>query len=317
MKILITGATGFVGSNFAYKFIELGHEINLIIRQESDFWRIEPIKDRVKLHYVDLNNAEDLEKFIFDLKPEIILHFATYGAYQGRQQDVKLTIDTNLLGTINLINACGKTDFKCFINTGSSSEYGAKDEPMKETDILEPNNLYGATKAAAAIYAQFMAKKSDLPIVTMRLFSPYGSFEEGSRLIPSIIKSYLTNIELNIVSSDSVRDFIFMDDAVSAYLKAIEKIDFAKGHIFNIGAGVQYSFKELADTVKKITNSDLEPKYGAIKSNQYEPKMWVADISKAKKMLGWEPKFSLEDGLKKDIEWFNKNLALYNQKDAK
>ncbi len=316
MRVLITGATGFVGSNFAYKFLELGHEVNLIVRPEAKFWRIEPIKDKLRLHTVDLNNAEELDKFISDLKPEIILHFATYGAYPGKQQDINLTVNTNLLGTINLINACSKINFKCFINTGTSSEYGAKDEPMKETDILEPNNFYGITKAASTMHSQFMAKKNNLPILTMRLFSPYGPFEESGRLIPNVIKAYLTNSELNIVSPGSVRDFVFMDDVIGAYLKAIEKIDFVKGNIFNIGSGVQHSFKELADTVKKITNSGLEPKYGAIKSNQYEPKMWVADISKAKKMLGWEPEFSLKDGLKKDIEWFSKNLTLYNQKNA-
>lgn len=312
MRVLIAGATGFVGSNFAYKFVELGHEVNLLIKPESNLWRVEGIKNKTKLHYVDLADAEELDKFISELKPEIILHFAAYGAYQGNQQDINLTVNTNLLGTVNLINACSKINFKCFINTGSSSEYGAKDLPMKETDILEPNNFYGVTKAASTAYSQFIAKKNNSPILTMRLFSPYGPFEESGRLVSSVIKAYLTNSELNIVSPDSVRDFIFMDDVINAYLKAIEKIDIAKGNIFNIGAGVQHSFKELADTVKKITGSNLEPNYGAVQSNQYEPKMWVADISKAKKMLGWEPEFSLEDGLRKDIEWFRKNLALYN-----
>src|SRR3989344_7983952 len=187
-KILITGGTGFVGSNFVHELLEAGGDMHLIVRPESNFWRINDIKDKLKLHYVDLLDAAEMEKFIAELEPEVILHFATYGAYQSRQQDIKLMIDTNLLGTINLVNAASKTKFDCFINTGSSSEYGEKDHPMKETDILEPNNLYGVTKAAATMYAQFMAKKMNLPMATIRLFSPYGYFEEEGRLMPNVVK---------------------------------------------------------------------------------------------------------------------------------
>ena len=92
-KVLITGGTGFIGSNFVNKFLELGDEVNLIVRPESNFWRIESVKSKTKLHLVDLTNAEEIERFIGNLRPQIILHFATYGAYQGRGQDIKRTID--------------------------------------------------------------------------------------------------------------------------------------------------------------------------------------------------------------------------------
>jgi len=313
-KILITGGTGFIGSNFVYKFLELGHDVHLIVRPESNFWRIEPIKNKLRLHKVDLGNIEELEKFISNLKPEIILHFATYGAYQGRQQDNKATIDTNLLGTINLVNALSKIKFDCLIYTGSSSEYGIKNKPMKETDLLEPDNLYGITKAAATMYCQHMSKKHNLPIVTLRLFSVYGYFEGKERLIPTIIKSCLENKKLKLSSANPVRDFIFIEDIIDAYLAAIKKIQKIKGEIFNLGTSKQAKIAQVVDLVKKLTHSSIEPHYGEVIPVQTEPKTWVADISKIKKLLSWQPKYNLRKGLEKNIEWFKKNIYIYEEK---
>jgi len=311
-KILITGGTGFVGSNFVYKFLKLGDEVNLIVRPESNFWRIESIKSKIKLHYINLTSAEAVERFITDLHPQIIFHFAAYGAHQEWQQDVKTIINTNLLGTINLVNASSKIDLECFINTGSAMEYGAKDKSMKEDNLLEPNNLYGITKASATMYCQFMSRKMNLPLVTMRLFSPYGCFGEKRALIPTIIKAYLINSELNLSSPSLSRDFIFMEDVIESYLKVIEKINSVKGNTFNIGSGIQHSIADVVGMVKKMTNSNLEPNYKTTEKIQHEPQNWAADISKAEKLLNWKPKFSLEEGLKKNIEWFSQNLALYN-----
>ena len=310
-KILITGGAGFIGANFTYKFLDLGYNVHLIEKKESNLWRLEGIKDKLGLHFVDLKNYDELESLITRLKPQIIIHFAAVGTYPRKQQELKAMVETNLLGTINLVNACSKINFQCFINTGSSSEYGIKDKPMKETDLLEPDNPYGITKAAATMYCQYIAKKSDLPIVTIRPFAPYGYFEEKERLIPTVIKSCLMNRELKLSSPKSVRDFIFIEDLIEAYLLAIKNIRAIKGEIFNLGTGKQSTIAKVVRTIKKITHSTIKPKYGQVKPVQAEPKNWVADISKIKKILNWQPKYDLEEGLKKDIKWFEKNISVY------
>ena len=306
-KVLITGGTGFIGSNFVYKFLELGDDVHLIVRPESNFERINSIKDKLGLHYIDLFNFAETENFIAELKPDVILHFAAYGTRQGKQQDAKLTVDTNLLGTVNLVNAASKIKFDCFINAGSSSEYGEKNHPIAEEDLPEPNNLYGVTKVAATMYCQFLAKKMDLPIVTMRLFSPYGYFEEKGRLMPNIVTAGLRGEKFTAPSPSPTRDFVFIEDVINAYTKAIANINGIKGHILNIASGKQYSIAEVVDVVEKILGRKLEVEYGSIEVKQHEPKMWVADISKAKKLLNWSPINSLEDGLRKYIVWVRKN----------
>ena len=311
-KVLITGGAGFIGSNFVYKFLDLGYKVIVLEVEGANLWRLDKIKKQIRVEFVNLKNYDRIEALIAELNPQIILHFATYGVSLSRQQDIKETVDTNLLGAINLVNACSKIKFECFINTGSNSEYGAKDKPMKEDDLLEPNNLYGVTKAAGTLYCQYVAKKLDLPIVSTRLFSPYGYFEEKDRFIPTVIRSYLRNSELNLSSPDSVRDFIFIEDIIDAYLAIIKNIAKVKGEIFNIGTGKQTPIAEVVDAVKKSVRSTMEPKYGQVKKAQLEPKNWLADIYKTKKMLNWQPKYNLAKGLEKDIEWFRKNLYLYN-----
>ncbi len=310
-KVLITGGAGFIASNFVRKFLKLGYKIYIIEKKGSNFWQLEDIKNKIKINYIDLKNFPKLESFIIKTKPQIILHFAAYGTYPRKQQDVKMMIDTNLLGTINLVNALRKIRFECFINTGSSSEYGIKNKPMREADLLKPNNLYGVTKAAATMYCQYMAKQYDLPIVSSRLFAVYGYFENRERLVPTIISSCLKNEKLKLSSPSSVRDFIFIEDIINAYLKIIENIQRIKGEVLNLGTGKQIDIAQVVSLIKKITNSRIKPEYNQIKPAQTEPKNWGADISKIKRLLNWQPQYSLEEGLKKDIRWFRKNISVY------
>ena len=309
-KVLITGGAGFIGANFTQRFLDLGHSVHLIDQPEANLWRLEKIKDKINTHFIDLKDYEKLESFIFELKPDIIIHLAAYGTYPGNQKDIKKTIETNILGTINLVNACSKINFDCLINTGSSSEYGIKDKPMQENDLLEPDNLYGVAKAAATMYCQHMAKKLDLPIAVIRPFSVYGYFEEKERLVPTVIKACLENSQLNLSSSNSVRDYIFIEDLIDGYLTVIENIQNNKGEIFNLGIGEQKKISEVVEIVKKITQSPVEPQYGQVKAAQAEPKNWIADISKMKS-LGWQPEHNLDQGLEKTIAWFKQNLSLY------
>jgi len=310
-KILITGGAGFIGANFIYKFLELGYRVFVFEKKEANLWRIKKIKNRISLYSPDLTDYKKTEKIISKIKPHIVIHFAAYGAYQKFQQDIEATINTNIISSINLINACNKVGVECFINTGTSSEYGIKTKPISETDVLEPDNLYGITKSTITQYGQMMAKNFNFPIVTMRPFSVYGYFEEKGRLFTDIIRACIKNESLELSHPDSVRDYIFIEDLIDGYLTAIKDIKKVKGQIFNLGSGKQSSVDNVFKTVKKITGSSIKPNYGKIKKAQTEPKNWTAKISKSKRLLNWSPKHNLEQGAKKDIEWFKNNIDLY------
>lgn len=182
---------------------------------------------------------------------------------------------------------------------------------MKETDLLEPNSQYAVFKAAATYYCQYLAKSKKMPIITIRPFSVYGQYEESTRLIPTLINSLLNNTCPPLVSPDTARDYIFIDDMVDAYLAASQRPDLG-GEIFNIGSGKQTTIKEIVDLSTCLTGANVKPKWGTMEQRIWDQNIWQADISKARSMLNWSPKNNLEEGLTKTISWLKDNADLFH-----
>ncbi|TAM36238.1 NAD-dependent epimerase/dehydratase family protein [bacterium] len=312
-KILITGASGFVGANLARFLVNNGLSPHVFVRKDSDLWRIKDILGRIKVHILDISDGSATRVAVSRLKPEVVLHCAAYGGYHF-QLDRDKIIRTNLIGTINLLSACIKNGCECFINTGSSSEYGLKNKPMRESDLLEPVTDYAAAKAAATLFCGAIAKREKIPIVTLRLFSAYGPYEQGHRLIPSLILSCLKKDNPKLSSGSPVRDFVFIEDVVNAYMKAIAHKDKLSGEIINIGSAREYSVREAAEKIIALSPHKVKPLWKKVVNPRIEPHRWQADITKARKLLGWKPLFTFERGLKKSLEWFSENAGLYNGK---
>lgn len=309
---LVTGATGFIGSNLVRELVSLGHNVNIIVRDRKLNWRITDIANKVGIFECDITDPK-LEGIINKIKPDYIFHLSGYGNLP-QEDDIHKMIDINLKGTINLLNSLSKNSFKLFINTGSSAEYGIKETKMKESDMLSPINNYGVVKSAITLYCQKEAIRNSLPIISFRPFTPFGYFEGKNRLIPDVSLSALDGRPIKVSSPAHVRDFVFIEDVVNAYIQAT-KIQHNPGEIYNIGSGIQYSVKDIVEKILKITGSKSEIQWGAVaKQARYiEPKKWQADISKARKILHWEPKNTIELGLKKTIDWFKDHKDLYNQ----
>ncbi|MFA4871769.1 MAG: DegT/DnrJ/EryC1/StrS family aminotransferase [Patescibacteria group bacterium] len=311
--ILVTGGSGFIGANLVRRLIEdENNEVHLILRNESDTWRLSDILDKVKVHRVDLVEREKIFEAVREIKPKTIFHLAVYGAYPFQKESSKIKT-VNLDGTINLIEAGREVGFDIFINTGSSSEYGFKNEAMKEIDRLEPNSHYAIYKAAATMLCQYLAQQENLPIITLRPFSVYGPYEEPTRLISKLVVSLLNNICPPLVSPKTARDYIYIDDVIDLYLAAAKRPELA-GEIFNMGRGQQVDLEEIVATAIKIIGADVEPKWGTMPSRNWDQNIWQADISKTVKLLDWQPKNDLETGLKKTISWFRDNQERFKDR---
>jgi len=308
-KVLVTGATGFVGACVTRRLVEAGYDVHLFTRKASDRWRLTDLLGRVREHDVELRDRSSVEKAVRAISPRIICHLATYGGFASQQESTAI-YEVNFLGTVNLLRACEQTGFDLFINTGSSSEYGIKSQPMRENDLLEPIGDYGVSKAAAALFCSAEAREKELPIVTLRLFSPYGPWDDPKRLIPYVIKSFLRGEAPSLSTPSSVRDYIFIDDVVDGYLRLIANPP-VRGEIFNIGSGQQYTIGDVVGSIAALVNADAVPQWGAALSQRKEPACWVADRSKAEQLLDWRPKTSLQAGMERTITWFRSNLSLY------
>ena len=317
IKVLITGASGFVGSNLTRKLLQEGYEVHILSQPFFNKWRLIDVLSKLNNHTVDLLEAEKLKKLIKEIKPEVIFHLAAAGVFGGISSPEKELIEVNFLGTVNLINACADINYKCFVNTGSSSEYGSKDKPIKETDICEPVNTYGISKLAALLYGSFIAKTQNQSIIGLRLFSPFGPFDDSQRLISSVIIKALRNEEILLSNPKGVRDFIFVEDVVEAYLKSIDLASQFKGEIFNVGSGREISVSEIVKTICQLTNTKSKIKWGQVSPRPWDTVHWQADISKISHCFIWRPEYSLEQGLKKTIQWFKNNLFLYENENRK
>lgn len=299
----MTGGAGFIGANLVSKFLDLKYNVNLIVKDSTNLFRLKNIIQKINLHKIDLLDKDGLKIVAEKINPSIIIHLATYSAYQDQKAFLEM-VQVNVQGALNLLLATKDIDYDIFINTGSSSEYGIKAKPMKEDDSLEPISFYAATKASATLLCKAFATQYKKPIVTLRLFSVYGPLEQKKRLIPTIVKAVIENKPIKLTYGVQRRDFIYVDDVIDIYIKTISQGPKLAGQILNMGTGIEYTNDEVVETLFKITGKKVKIEKGAYPKRLWDTSHWVADTSKTRKLLNWTPKFTLEQGLKKTYRWY-------------
>lgn len=304
-SILITGGAGFIGTNLIRELIRLKYDISLVLKASSNLWGIKEVLNKVKVYHVDLLNKKKLTKIVSKINPNFIIHLATYSNYR-RETGVEEMIDININGTLNLLLASKNINYELLINTGSSSEYGIKEKPMQENDLLEPISFYAATKSSATLLCQVFAKEYKKPIVTLRPFSVFGPYEEEDRFIPTIIKAAIDNKSIKLTEGKIRRDFIYVKDVVDIYVKTLSYGKKLSVQILNVGTGIEYTNDEVVQTLFKVANKKVRIEKGAYPPRLWDTSHWVADTSKTKKILKWKPKFNLKKGLEETYKWYHK-----------
>lgn len=311
-KVLVTGGLGFIGSNLVRRLLARGYEVSIFTQSRAESWRLYDCLSDVALYDVDLANSDAIEKGMQQVRPDIIFHLASFGGFPN-QQDAKLIYDVNFYGTMGLFNAAKKIGFDCFINTGSSSEYGIKQVAMAESMVLEPVSDYAVAKAAATQFCLKQALFDKLPVYTVRPFSAYGDAELGSRLIPTLVQSLLNKTTVTLASPDNVRDFIYVHDLIDIYLAVMDQQP-KDAFVFNGGTGVCSSIGQLVTTLQSFWPESITPVWGVQSSRPWEPQVWKADTTQIEKVLGYKPQTNVEQGLKKTMSWFENHQFLYDSK---
>lgn len=314
--VIVTGATGFVGANLARRLLADGHRVHLLVRPQYNSWRIDEISADCQIHQIDLQDADKLHRAAAEIKADWIFHLAANGAYSW-QTDVKEIINTNLMGTVNLIQSCMASGFESFVNTGSSSEYGFKDHAPVENEYIEPNSYYAVAKSSATMFCQFMARSQKLRIPTLRLYSIYGPYEEPNRLMPTIIVKGLNKKLPPLVDPTIARDYVSADDCVDAFMRAATVDLQDPGAVFNVGSQVQTSLAQVVDVARKVLDIEEEPDWGSMPNRKWDTSVWVSNSEKIKNELGWQSRDSFEAGFTKMVDWFRERpriLSFYIEK---
>lgn len=299
--MLVTGGTGFVGSNLVRHLLQGGHAVGLLVREGHDPWRLSDVTEGLHWIRASLEDPTGLRAALADFKPQWVFHLAAHGAYSW-QSDPVMILRTNVLGTANLLDACLGIGFEAFINAGSSSEYGLKDHPPREDELLEPTSPYAVAKAAATLYCAQAARASGAPVATLRLYSVYGPWEDPRRFIPRLVACGLEGRLPPLASPQTARDYIYVSDVCDAYLR-VARSAYEPGTIYNVGTGVQTTLRDAVEIGRRVLGFAGDPVWQTMPDRSWDTGTWVAESSRLTSAVGWRPVIDLAQGLKLTADW--------------
>lgn len=309
-RVLITGANGFLGSHILERLVEYNADVSVILRENSDIWRIEDQLGNFNIYYADIRDLDAVTNCICEIKPEIVFHMATYGV-DSRKNDIYQAININILGTVNLLHALGKKGCEKFINTGTSMQYGNKEGLVDENSNYTPNNIYGSTKAASTILVHQITGDMDIDVTTIIPFGIFGEKEGSHKFFPQVILSILNHKEVNLTPCLQQRDYCYVENVVDGFLMAAETKK-TRGMILNIGSGITLPLKYYVELIVEKMNIDAKINYGALeyrKNDLWNPQV---NIDKIKEVLNWYPAISIEEGIERTIDWYKDNYHYYD-----
>lgn len=315
--MFIAGSTGFLGANITRHFLDKGYEIHSLVRDRSNLWRIKSVRNEINLHFGNLLARKKLSDVLNKIKPNIIINAS--GVVSGFSLlDQRNIMTSNFETTLNLVNACINVNFDVFINTSTAYEYGERNNLVTERMRTAPVNLYGITKVASTSYSKLVAQKYSKPIITCRIFTPYGYYDSPQRVIPHVIFELLNSRQPDLKRPDSKRDFIFVSDVCRAYESIMQFVtEIRPGSIFNIGTGKCLTVREVVEIISKIINRKFILSNNLGEQDMMGIENLCSDCTKIKRETGWRSETDIKEGLTRTIKWFQDNLRLYSSTHSK
>jgi dTDP-glucose 4,6-dehydratase len=317
-SVLVTGAGGFIGSHLVEALASRGAQVQAFVRYNSR-------ADIGLLRFLNSDYAKNVEIVAGDLRDssavlnamrncEIIFHLGALIAIPYSYLHPREVIETNLIGTLNILEAAKILKPSRVIHTSTSEVYGtAKRIPINEEHPLQGQSPYSASKIGADKIAESYYRSYGLPVITIRPFNTYGPRQSARAVIPTIITQALTKDSIKLGELSSTRDFTFVEDTVRGFICAAEANNIEEGCEVNLGSAQEISIESLAKTICKMIGRDVEIvcETDRLRPAKSEVFRLYADNSIAKQLLGWEPMISLNDGLNRTILWIEENLDLY------
>ena len=314
-QVLVSGASGFIGSHLIRLLIEEGAEISVIVRYGSieHNVRLSYCWEKMRIIEADIRNIESLSPLRAE-KFDFIFHLAAYNHVGNSFLHVGEAIETNCTGTTNLLETV--QDYGKFIYISTSEVYGQQEPiPFVEDMYPHPNSPYAVGKYAGELYSLMKQRQSNSPIVVIRPFNAFGPYQSTRAVIPELIDKCLRGVPILTTEGKQTREFNFVTDLSEGMLLAALS-DNVVGEIINLGTGKDIAIRDVATLIHKKTNSKSELRIGALSSRPNEIWKMSSDATKAKEILGWEPKVTFEEGLDATIEWFHKYLKVYYDMDS-
>jgi UDP-glucose 4-epimerase len=310
MNVLVTGATGFIGSHLVKRLVEEGARVNILSRSEETRKNLilKDLDAGLKICKADLHDYDSIKMCADKVEPKKVFHLGAFVDLKRDFHTAKECVKTNIHGTLNMLNALKDINCSSFIHLGTYEVYGFNPVPFREEQPVDPLSPYSISKVCSESFCRFTNKIYNTPIVLLRLTNVYGPNQKSERLIPYVIRCCIEKKEIKSTEGNQTRDYLYVEDAIEAIIRSsiTEK---AISEVINIGSGKEYKVKEAVQKILDLMGSSITPHYGRLEHRAYEPERWYCDITKAKKILGWGPRYNLEEGLRKTIRWYEENNA--------
>jgi nucleoside-diphosphate-sugar epimerase len=305
MKVLITGASGFVGSHVARLLVAEGCEVYALVRESSNRWRIRDILPSMYLRQSDLVAFENVNTYLQEIKPELCIHLAWY-AVPGKYLNSQENLDS-IQASLNLFSQLAELGCKRFVGIGTCFEYDLSLGYLSESSLTKPITLYAATKVALSTILQQFAQITEMEVAWIRLFYQYGPMEDERRLIPGIISSLLRDEVVKTTKGEQIRDFLHIEDVASA-IWAVAKSNVSG--VVNVGSGQPVTVGQIALELGNLLGKPDLIHLGALPYRPNDPMFICANNELLRKQTDWMPKYNLTTGLKNTIEWYKDHLNI-------
>ena len=306
MKILITGGAGFIGSHIVDALVAKGNEVAVIDNLSTG--KEENINPEARFFHVDVTDFEALEEVFVEMKPEVVFHAAAQIDVRKSVEEPYFDAEVNVIGSVNLFTLCVRYGVRrVVLSSTGGALYGEPSKiPADESTPVEPLSAYGVAKFACEQYLNYFKRLYGLETVVLRYGNVYGPRQDplGEAGVIAIFTHRILNNKQPIVYGDGTqtRDYVFVEDVVRANLLSIS----GKEGTYNIGTGIETSVNQLLEFFSRITGNTLKAEYAPARKG--EVSRIALGCEKAKKELGFVPEVLLEEGLRRTIEWYKKNL---------
>jgi len=316
-RVLVTGADGFIGSHLAEQLVGLGAEVTALAQYNSfdacGWLDDSPAPLRAAMSVVRGDVRDPHQMMDLCKNQNIVMHLAALIAIPFSYQAPSSYVQTNVQGTVNVLQGALKAGVSRIVHTSTSEVYGtAKFTPISEDHPLQGQSPYSGSKIAADMMADSFARSFDLPVVTLRPFNTYGPRQSERAVISTVIRQALDpNCDsIRVGDLTPTRDFNFVDDTVSAFLAAAQLPDHHIGQTFNTGTGRMVSIAELVETVRRVTDSDKPVLQEAHRKRPKKSEVMalMGDSTKLNEAAGWVSEVNLEEGIARTVKWWRNRL---------
>jgi UDP-glucuronate decarboxylase len=305
VKVLITGAAGFIGSHVTRLLVDEGCQVYGVVRPGTDRRRIARLLPSIEVIGLDLSDADTLSAAVAKLRPDLCLHLAWVtkpGHYLTSLDNVRL-----LQASLQLATGLASAGCPRFVGIGTCLEYDTDAGHLSEATPTRPRSLYAVAKASLAAILGELQSQTGMPSTWIRLFYQYGPDEDERRLVPAVITSLLRGAAAPVGPGGQIRDYLHVEDVARA-IWAVARESGLTGPV-NVGSGRPVSVRDVVATIGELTGRPDRILWGARPVDPADPPVICAEITRLRRHTGWAPRYDLEEGLRLTVDWWRDHLA--------